>query len=147
MNNLMKADTNLLQTVPFLVVEDMAKSIAFYVDKLSFEIEQKWTQDGKLRWCWLQQGGAALMLQEFPKQGHDAWVPEGIVGEGVSIYFICKDAVTLYREIVTHIVDISKPIVGNGMWVTGITDPDGYQLYFESPTDTPEGTVYEYNGV
>jgi hypothetical protein len=26
------------------------------------------------------------------------------------------------------------------MWETHVTDPDGYQLYFESATDVPEGT-------
>ena len=26
------------------------------------------------------------------------------------------------------------------MWVTGLSDPDGYRLYFESATDTPEDT-------
>jgi hypothetical protein len=26
------------------------------------------------------------------------------------------------------------------MWVTGVTDPDGYRLFFESPTDAAEET-------
>ncbi len=33
-----------------------------------------------------------------------------------------------------------RPFVGNGMWVTSLTDPDGYQLHFESETDAPEET-------
>lgn len=28
------------------------------------------------------------------------------------------------------------------MWVTGVKDPDGYNLYFESMTDVPEETKY-----
>jgi hypothetical protein len=32
--------------------------------------------------------------------------------------------------------------VGNGSWVTALKDPDGYELYFESPTDAAEETVY-----
>jgi hypothetical protein len=28
------------------------------------------------------------------------------------------------------------------MWVTQVTDPDGYELYFESPTDAPEETEF-----
>ena len=32
--------------------------------------------------------------------------------------------------------------VGNNMWVAILTDPDGYKLDFESPTDVPEETVY-----
>jgi lactoylglutathione lyase len=28
------------------------------------------------------------------------------------------------------------------MWVVGLKDPDGYQIYFESPTDVEEETLY-----
>jgi hypothetical protein len=28
------------------------------------------------------------------------------------------------------------------MWVTEVSDPDGYALYFESPTDVAEETVF-----
>ncbi|NCP30933.1 MAG: hypothetical protein GW867_13010, partial [Armatimonadetes bacterium] len=60
---------------------------------------KKWMDAGKLRWCWLQLGDAALMLQEFRKEGHDSWVPDGKVGLGVSLCFRCKDAVAIYREV------------------------------------------------
>jgi hypothetical protein len=29
------------------------------------------------------------------------------------------------------------------MWVTSLTDPDGYSLHFESVTDAPEESEYE----
>jgi hypothetical protein len=29
------------------------------------------------------------------------------------------------------------------MWVTGVADPDGYQLYFESPTDAAEESEWD----
>jgi lactoylglutathione lyase len=56
--------------------------------------------------------------------------------------FICRDAIALWREFTSRGVDARRPFVGNGMWVTGITDPDGYELYFESKTDVPEETVF-----
>jgi hypothetical protein len=99
---------------------------------------KKWIDEGKLRWCWLELGGAALMLQEFRTEGHDSWTPQGKLGEGVSIYFICEDALSLYREFQSRGIEASTPFVGNGMWVTSLTDPDGYQLHFESYTDMPE---------
>lgn len=40
-------------------------------------------------------------------------------------------------------VEARRPFVGNGMWVTSVVDPDGYQLYFESRTDAPEESIYE----
>ena len=135
-----KADGNVKEVVPFLHVSSMERSVRYYVDGLGFTMKHKWVVDGKLRWCWLALGGAALMLQEFPTDGHDSWVSAGKVGEGVSLYFTCENALAIYHEVRIRGIEASEPQVGNAMWVTGLSDPDGYRLYFESPTDTPEDT-------
>ena len=140
MNTKVKSEPNVQQAVPFFAVSDIEASVRYYVDGLGFEMTMKWIDEGKLRWCWLRRGGAALMLQEFRKEGHNAWVPEGKVGEGVSIYFICADALAIYREVTARGIQASRPFVGNGMWVTSLSDPDGYRIEFESSTDVPEGT-------
>ncbi|HEX9754261.1 MAG TPA: VOC family protein [Gemmatimonadales bacterium] len=135
-------EPNVRQAVPFFLVASMDASLRYYVDGLGFEMTNRWDDDGKLRWCWLQQDGAALMLQEPKREGRDSWVPEGKVGIGVSIYFICRDALALYRAFIARGIKPRQPFVGNGMWVTSLTDPDGYQLHFESPTEVPEETEY-----
>ncbi len=138
----MNPEPNVKQAVPFFMVSNIEASIRYYVDGLSFEMTNKWIKDGRLRWCWLQRGGAALMLQEFKKEGRHAWVPEGKLGVGVSIYFICEDALALYHEFTSRGIQASRPFVGNGMWVTSLSDPDGYRINFESYTDAPEETEY-----
>jgi lactoylglutathione lyase len=135
-----KPDANIKQVVPFFRVSDMDRSVHFYTDGLGFTMKRKWVVDEKLRWCWLELGGAALMLQEYIKDGPHAWTPTGKLGEGVSLSFQCEDAVTLYREYISRGVEASEPQVGNSMWVTCLSDPDGYRIEFESPTDTPEET-------
>jgi catechol 2,3-dioxygenase-like lactoylglutathione lyase family enzyme len=137
-----KIKPNVKQVVPFLSVSEMEASLRFYVDGLGCEMTKKWEDDGKLRWCWLQIGDAALMLQEFRHAEHDSWEPEGKVGEGVSICFVCEDALAIFHQATSRGIDASKPFVGNGMWVTTMFDPDGYRLDFESLTDVPEDTVY-----
>jgi lactoylglutathione lyase len=133
---------NVQQAVPFFGVRDIETSVRYYVDGLGFKMTIDWRPDGKLRWCWLQNGGAALMLQEFLDDGrHDA-PPTDKLGVGVSICFICENALTFYREVTARGIAASKPFVGNGMWVTSLTDPDGYQIDFESLTDVPEETEY-----
>lgn len=134
---------NVQQTVPLLAVADMAATLRFYVDGLGFKITRRWDDQGKLRWCWLELGGAALMLQEFPKEGHDSWQPEGKVGEGVQFCFICADALAIHRAAVARGLAATRPVVGNGMWVTELKDPDGYRIAFESPTAEAEDTVLE----
>jgi catechol 2,3-dioxygenase-like lactoylglutathione lyase family enzyme len=134
--------SNVKQAVPFFVVSDMEQSLRFYIDGLGFEMVNKWIDDGKLRWCWLQLGGAAIMLQEFRKQGQDSWVSGGKAGIGVSICFTCEDALSIYRDARSRGLQPKTPFVGNSMWVTELADPDGYKLFFESPTDEPEETIF-----
>jgi lactoylglutathione lyase len=135
--------TNVKQAVPFFHVSNMEDSRRYYVEGLGFEMTKKWIDEGKLRWCWLEIGDAALMLQEFRKEGHASWKPSCKVGEGVSIYFMCEDALAIYREAKSRGIGASRnPFVGNGMWVVSFSDPDGYRIDFESPTDVPEETEY-----
>ena len=58
--------------------------------------------------------------------------------------FMCEDALALYREFKSRGVQTRKrPFVGNHLWVVPVTDPDGYRMEFESPTDAPEESELE----
>lgn len=138
----MNRDANVKQAVPFFNVTDIENSVRFYVDGLGFRKTKEWTPEGKLRWCWLEIDLAAIMLQEYVKEGHGGRRPEGKLGQGVVISFQCEDAIKLYHEFKSRGIEASRPFVGNNMWVTSVTDPDGYRLEFESPTDAPEESVY-----
>jgi lactoylglutathione lyase len=139
---------NVKQAVPFFGVSSMDASLRFYVEGLGFEMKRKWIPEsgdghyplnGKIRWCWLELGEAAIMLQEFPPgRGKET------LGAGVSVSFSCEDALTLYREFKSRGVETrNRPTVGNGLWVVALTDPDGYRLEFASPTDAPEESELE----
>jgi catechol 2,3-dioxygenase-like lactoylglutathione lyase family enzyme len=134
-----KTQPNIGEVVPFLRVADMAASIHFYVGGLGARIAARWEPEGELRWCRLELGGSALMLQTFgPGLRERASVNQ--LGLGVSLAFQCSDAVALYHDLRSRGVEASEPIVGNGLWNTSVTDPDGYVLEFASPTEIPEET-------
>ena len=133
------ARANVEEAIPFFMVASMESSLAFYRDALGFSMTHSWTPEGNhVEWCNLRRGGASLMLQEYRKHK----LPEGRRGEGVSVCFICEDALELYREFTSKGINMREPFVGNGMWVVMLTDPDGYSLCFESFTDVPEETSY-----
>ncbi len=132
--NQVETATNVKQAVPFFMVSNIEASLRYYVDGLGFRMTNKWIDQGKLRWCWLELGSAALMLQEYGKDK----VFTGKLGEGVSICFQCADALKIYREVTSRGIQAKRPFVGNAMWVTSMSDPDGYKLDFESPTTAPE---------
>ena len=142
MSTATRAESNVRQAVPFFWVHDIQASVRFYVDGLGFAMTKQWIDDGRLRWCWLELGDAAVMLQEVWTDGRHRNVPDGAVGLGVAIYLICTDALAIYRDLLARGVAAKRPFVGNAMWVTEVADPDGYRLFFESPTDAAEETIY-----
>jgi uncharacterized glyoxalase superfamily protein PhnB len=139
---------NVKQAVPFFGVTDMESSLRFYVDGLGFTMKRQWIpegdehypSDGRIRWCWLELGDAAIMLQEFMPQHR----PKETMGAGVSVSFTCEDSLALYRDFRSRGIQTrNRPSVGNGLWVVSLTDPDGYRLEFSSPTDALEESELE----
>jgi lactoylglutathione lyase len=141
---------NVKQAVPFFGVTNMEASLQFYVDGLGFKMTRWWIPDsagehldhpdGRIRWCWLELGEAAIMLQEFWPGGR----PKETLGTGVNVCFQCEDAIALYREFKSRGVQTrGRPTVGNRLWVVPVTDPDGYRMEFSSPTDAPEESELE----
>jgi catechol 2,3-dioxygenase-like lactoylglutathione lyase family enzyme len=127
--------SNVKQVVPFFWIRDMERSLRFYVDGLGFTMKNKWVDGGKLRWCLLALDDVTVMLQEGK-------ATDDKLGVDVSICFICDDAIELYRQFRARGLDAQRPFVGNAMWVTEVSDPDGHELQFESATDAPEESVY-----
>ncbi len=135
---------NVKQAVPSLGVTNMEASLRFYVDGLGFTMRHRWVPkaaernpDGRIRWCWLQLGDAAIMLQEYLPE----FRPKETLGTGTSVCFMCDDALALYREFKSRGIETrQRPFVGNRLWVVSVADPDGYRIDFESPTDVPEET-------
>jgi lactoylglutathione lyase len=140
---------NVKQAVPFLGVTNMEASLRFYVDGLGFKMKRWWIPDdgqgdykpdGRIRWCWLELGETAIMLQEFIPERQ----PKETLGTGMNVCFQCEDALALYREFKSRGVQTrSHPSVGNGLWVVPVIDPDGYRMEFSSPTDAPEESELE----
>ena len=135
---------NVKQAVPFFGVTDMEALLRFYGDGLGFKMKRWWIPDqadghykpdGRIRWCWLELGEAAIMLQEFSPERQ----PKETLGTGTSVCFMCEDALALYREFRSRGIQTrQRPFVGNRLWVVPLTDPDGYRIDFEGPTDASE---------
>jgi lactoylglutathione lyase len=142
---------NVKQAVPFFCVTNMEASLRFYVDGLGFKMKRRWIPDqadhqddykpdGRIRWCWLELGEAAIMLQEFLPERQS----KETLGTGVNVCFQCEDALALYREFKSRGIQTWKrPFVGNRLWVVPVIDPDGYRMEFSSATDAPEDTELE----
>lgn len=141
-----KLCTNVTEAVPFYRVSDMPRSLAFYCDGLGFEVQEKWVWEETIRWCCLKRGGCRIMLQDCRHDDNSLHLPTEPQSRGVSLMVMCQEALALYEELLSRGLKPETPFVGNGMWVVGLNDPDGFRTEFESFTDVPEGTVLAARG-
>ena len=135
--NMSNREFNLKQAVPFFMVTSIDRSLDFYRG-LGFEVKIDWKPKGRIEWCWLEREAVAIMLQEY----REGIKPIEKLGQGVSVCFMCNDALALYKEFLQTGLSPQEPFVGNNLWVVNLKDPDGYNISFESPTDVPEETLY-----
>lgn len=89
------AATRIGKAVPFFAVSDMQASLRHYVDRLGFRVERSWAPEGQVRWCWLEHGPAALMLQQFYTEGADARTFEGRRGAGGAFVVVADRSVDI----------------------------------------------------
>jgi catechol 2,3-dioxygenase-like lactoylglutathione lyase family enzyme len=125
---------------PVLHVTDVETSLRFYVDRLGFTSPWRYDEDGKARVAQVDRQSCALILC-------DMW-PEKI---GKGLMFISLNVEPPTREAATAAVDAlrveleAKGVpVKDGSWgyrLLVVDDPDGNQLFFNYPAETPSGKV------
>lgn len=124
------------QLKPLLAVQNIQRSVEFYRDRLGFALTGEAENEGKMFWCSLERGGAAIMLQQAEEEDG----PAKGRGRGISFYFICDDADAIYAELTSRGLKLSPPSVAYyGMKQVVVPEPDGYYLCFESPITQGKG--------
>ena len=132
----------LASMTPLLQVFDMPSAVAFYRDRLGFEVvahspELDAAEGRYFHWCCLRRDGAQLMLNtaydadERPAERDAArWA-----GHGHTVLYVdCPDLDALHTELGTRGLAIAPPQTSDyGMRQIEVTDPDGYELCFQCP--------------
>jgi len=121
---------------PVLHVKDVEASIRFYVNQLGFTSPWRYEEEGKARVAQVERLGCALILA-------DTW-PEKI---GKGLMFISMNVEPDTRESAVAALDELRAeleakgvLVKEGSWgyrLLVVDDPEGNQLFFNYPNDTP----------
>ena len=124
---------------PLLQVFDMPASIAFYRDKLGFEVVNTNAPGDDCDWAMLKLGEEVLMLntayeKEFRPPAPD---PRRTAAHmDTTIYFSCPDVESTYQHLVTAGVTVEPPsITGYGFKAVDVKDPDGFLLCCQWPAE------------
>ena len=127
---------------PLLQVFDMPRAVAFYRDKLGFEVvahspEIEAAEGRHFHWCTLRRDGVQFMLNTAydegarPSERDEArWA-----GHAHTVLFVdCPELDAFREELRSRGLDIPAPQTSTyGMHQIEVTDPDGYELCFQCP--------------
>lgn len=123
----------LRQVWPLLLVRDLDQARQFYVDRLGFRVVDEAASAGRVFWLRLERDGVSLMLQQAEAEDGDV---AGRTG-GLSLFLLCDNVDALHNELATQGLPLDAPQDAYyGMRQLFVTDPDGYQLCFETPQPT-----------
>ena len=104
-------------------VADVHKAVEFY-ELLGFEVKKTFSQEGKLQWAWLQNGGAELMLARSAR-------PMNPGAQDILFYMYAPDVAAYRAELEAKGVKVG-PIKYPFYSPRGefrIDDADGYTLF------------------
>jgi catechol 2,3-dioxygenase-like lactoylglutathione lyase family enzyme len=124
---------------PVLHVRDVEASLRFYTTQLGFTSPWRYEEDGRVEVAQVDREGCAIILAA-------TW-PEKI---GKGLIFI---SLNLEREAMVAALDALRAefesrgaAVREGSWgyrLVVVDDPDGNQLFFNYPSETPSSTATE----
>ena len=131
--------------VPMLTTDDLDATIAFYRDKLGFEVIGTFPEDNP-NWCYLKRGESHLMFSSLAEldhdhdehgndhdhsheegEGHHHYSPTGVW----TLYLYPDDVDSLWEKLKDQ-ARVAFPLCETdyGMREFGIRDPNGFMLSF-----------------
>jgi catechol 2,3-dioxygenase-like lactoylglutathione lyase family enzyme len=122
---------NLASIRPSFIVKDLQASIAYYRERLGFQLDFQGPDDGPF-WAGVSRDGIGIMLKAVasdllpcPNHTRHEWAPPD-----AHIYSTDPDA--LFEEFSRRGASFVKTLsfVEEGLWGFAITDADGYVLVF-----------------
>lgn len=132
------ANRNLVSIRPFFIVKDLQTSIAFYRQRLGFQLDFQGPHDDPY-YAGVSREGIGLMLKAIlpdvppsPNHTRHEWARWD-----ASIY--CMDPASLFEEFSQRGVSFVKTLsfIDEGLWGFEIADADGYVLAFFQLRDAP----------
>jgi catechol 2,3-dioxygenase-like lactoylglutathione lyase family enzyme len=118
----------LLELSVGMTVDDLQRSIQFYVDGLGFTVKERWERDGVLRGVMLVAGACEIAL------GQDDWAKGRDRAKGVAIRVYAEtgqDIDALARRMSKAGIALDGPKTASwGARTVSVADPDGFQITF-----------------
>jgi catechol 2,3-dioxygenase-like lactoylglutathione lyase family enzyme len=127
---------NISGIAPFFIVKNVPASLAFYRDRLGFDISFQGPSEDDIFFGIVQRGAAMIMLKAIgvdPVPNHTRDIKKGIARWDAYLYVPDPDG--LAAEFTSRNVAFHVPLSNNDDGLRGfeVRDADGYILFFGRP--------------
>jgi catechol 2,3-dioxygenase-like lactoylglutathione lyase family enzyme len=124
---------------PFFIVRDVPAALAFYRDRLGFDVTFEGPEPDDIFFGIVQRGAAMIMLKSVGVDPVPNYTRD--VGKGVArwdAYLHVPDPDALAAELASRSVAFSEPLkdTDDGLRGFELKDADGYVLFFGRPRPT-----------
>jgi catechol 2,3-dioxygenase-like lactoylglutathione lyase family enzyme len=121
---------------PFFIVKNVPAALAFYRDRLGFDITFQGPSDDDIFFGIVERGAAMIMLKAVgvdPVPNYTRDIKQGIARWDAYLYVPDPDA--LAAEFSSRDVEFFRPLQDDGDGLRGfeLKDADGYMLFFGRP--------------
>jgi catechol 2,3-dioxygenase-like lactoylglutathione lyase family enzyme len=121
---------------PLFIVRDVPATLAYYRDKLGFDVTFEGPEPDDIFFGIVRRGRAMVMFKDVDIDPVPNYTRD--IGHGIAAwdaYFYVPDPDALYEEFVSRNIDFKLPLGDNSDNLRGfeVCDNNGYVLYFGRP--------------
>ena len=129
---------NISGIAPFFIVKNVPAALAFYRDRLGFDITFQGPAEDDIFFGIVQRDSAMIMLKDIGVEAipnHTRDIKKGIARWDAYLYV--PDPVALAAEFSSRKVEFHVPLMDNDDGLRGfeVSDADGYILFFGRPNE------------
>ncbi len=120
-----------MKIVPVLIVEEIEKSMPFWVDRMGFEKVAEVPEGDRLGFLMLLRDGAELMLQSAASVVKDA--PQFAPKHGISaasLFVVVEDFADVLKRLEGYPIALEERTTFYGMREVGVIEPSGHIVVF-----------------
>lgn len=115
-----------------LIVEEIEKSLPFWVDRMGFEKIVEVPDEDRLGFVILARSGAELMLQTIASVRKDEpkFAPDGAATKGCGLFIEVDDFGDIRKRLQGYPIVMPERVSFYGMREIGISEPSGHTVIF-----------------
>jgi hypothetical protein len=119
-----------------LIVEEIEKSLAFWVDRMGFQKTVEVPEGDRLGFVILARDGAELMMQTIASVRKDEpkFAPNGPVTKGCGMFIEVPDFADVKHRLEGYPITMAERVTFYGMREIGVSEPNGHTVVFAAKT-------------